>query len=152
MRLLNYCVLSALSLKTLGWYYNIFTEVWGMEKKNKMEIKINGIEYTVVSDDPLEYIQRIAICVDQKMSAISNANPRLSTAMSAVLTAINLADDYCKLSDIYEELNKRIQKENDDYEMIKLENKDLEQENEMLKEEIQQLKIELAEKEGRLSK
>lgn len=60
---------------------------------NKLQVKICGQEYTLVSDDSREYMLEMADYVDRKMVAVKNQNNRLSTSMAAILVALNVADD-----------------------------------------------------------
>ena len=74
-----------------------------MESK-KVEVKINNIEYTLVTNEPEEYVQRVALLVNKRMNEISEGSPQLSTAMKAVLTAINLADECLKNESVLDNL------------------------------------------------
>ena len=65
-------------------------------EKRKFEIRIQGKPYMIVSTEEDEYVQRVALNVDKTMSEISRANPMLSTAMSGVLAALNISDEYYK--------------------------------------------------------
>ena len=109
-----------------------------MESK-KVEVKINNIEYTLVTNEPEEYVQRVALLVNKRMNQISEGAPQLSTAMKAVLTAVNLADD-CLKNEYIEEA-KGLGSE--------LEAKRLEVEK--LREDVHKLQIELAKRETELS-
>ncbi|SCZ77565.1 cell division protein ZapA [Acidaminobacter hydrogenoformans] len=80
-----------------------------MPEKNKVVVRIMGHEYTLVSEDTREYMQRVANVVDDKMKEIAAANKKLSTSMMAVLTALNVTDEYLKIAAHNEELEKRIQ-------------------------------------------
>lgn len=60
---------------------------------NKLQVKICGQEYTLVSDESREYMLETADYVDRKMVAVKNQNSRLSTSMAAILVALNVADD-----------------------------------------------------------
>jgi cell division protein ZapA len=75
-----------------------------MSQKNKVIVRIHGQEYKLMSDDTREYMQGLANFVDDRMQEIANGNSKLSTAMMAVLTALNIADDYYKLKSQYEDL------------------------------------------------
>ena len=67
-----------------------------MAEKNKLTVLIDGKEYTIVSERPIEHIQAVALCADTKMREIRSldSSKSHSTAMIAVLTTINLAEDY----------------------------------------------------------
>lgn len=67
-----------------------------MSNRNKVIVRIYGQEYTMVSSESREYMQRVANYVDDKMDDIAKKSKKLSTAMVAVLTALNVADDYFK--------------------------------------------------------
>ena len=65
--------------------------------KIKTTVRIGGKEYTMTGNDSEEYIHRVAIYVDRKMSQIEESNNNLSTTMLAVLTCLNIADELLKL-------------------------------------------------------
>jgi len=65
-----------------------------VEGKNKAVVKIYGHEYAIVSDNDREHIQKVSNLVDDKMKEISAKNKKLSTAMVAVLTALNMAEEF----------------------------------------------------------
>lgn len=67
-----------------------------------------GQEYTLVSDDSREYMQRVSNLVDDKMKEITLANKKLSTSMIAVLTALNSTDEYLKMKDERDLLLKKL--------------------------------------------
>lgn len=67
-----------------------------------------GQEYTLVSDDSREYMQRVSNLVDDKMKEITAANKKLSTSMIAVLTALNSTDEYLKMKDERDLLLKKL--------------------------------------------
>ena len=66
-----------------------------MENK-KVEVKINNVEYTLLTNESEEYVQRVALLVNKRMAQIQEGNKQLSTAMTAVLTSINIADELLK--------------------------------------------------------
>ncbi len=72
--------------------------------KNKVEVKIHGQEYKLMSEDSHEYMQVLAKFLDSRMEEIAKGNKKLSTAMVAVLSALNVADDYFKLKEAYNAL------------------------------------------------
>lgn len=65
-----------------------------MEDKNRVTVKIYGQEYTISGDKPREHIMRVADHVNTKMHEIARALPGGSVSSLAVLSAVNVADDY----------------------------------------------------------
>jgi len=61
--------------------------------ENKLQVKICGQEYTVVSENSREYMLEVADYVDRKLVEIKGINCHLSTSMAAILVALNVADD-----------------------------------------------------------
>ncbi len=78
-----------------------------MEKK-KVKVLINGAEYTLVTEEPAEYVQRVAVRVDRVLSEIAQSDKKLSTAMLAMLTSINLADELIRLEDSADNLRDKV--------------------------------------------
>lgn len=64
-----------------------------MGDKVKSVVRIAGNEYTLSADTSEEYIHKVAIYVDRKMMQIQKLRPEFSTAMIAVLAAVNIADE-----------------------------------------------------------
>ena len=75
-------------------------------EKIKTIVNIGGKEYTIAGAESAEYIHRVAICVNQKMAELKRGNAQLNNTLLAILTAINIADDYLKLKDEMEELKR----------------------------------------------
>ncbi|MBN2898779.1 MAG: cell division protein ZapA [Clostridia bacterium] len=78
-----------------------------MTVKNKVVVKILGQEYTLISDDSREHMQRVSNLVDDKMRELYNSNKKMSTSMVAVLTALNMTDEYLKAVDEQKAIIKR---------------------------------------------
>ena len=78
--------------------------------KVKTIVNIGGKEYTIAGSESAEYIHRVALCVNQKMAEIKCGNEQLNNTLLAVLTAINIADDYIKLKDELELIKKEMEK------------------------------------------
>ena len=119
-------------------------------ENTKMEVKINGMEYTIVSNEPEEYVQRVALMVNKKIAEVKTGGKGLSTAMLAVMAAMNLADELIKSEAAAENLRKEISVYMDEVQAgnAELEMKKLEVEN--LKEEMHKLEIELAKRDTEL--
>lgn len=77
-------------------------------EKNKVKVLIKGQEYTLVTAESAEYVQRVAVRVDKTLAGIAEGNKRLSTAMLSMLTSINLADELVRLEDSADNLRKQI--------------------------------------------
>lgn len=121
-----------------------------MESK-KVEVKINNIEYTLVTNEPEEYVQRVALMVNKHMNKISEGNPQLSTAMKAVLSAINIADDYLKNEGVLDNLRVELKGYMEEARGLSTELEAKRLEVEKLREDVHKLQIELAKKETELS-
>ncbi len=115
-----------------------------------MEVKINNMEYVVVSNEPEEYVQRVALLVNKKISEVKNTNGHLSTAMLSVMACMNLADELLKATDSLNNLRNEIGGYMEDSQKTgaELEEKKLEVEN--LKEDMHKLEIELAKRDTEL--
>jgi len=77
-------------------------------EKNKVKVLINGAEYTLVTSESAEYVQRVAVRVDRKFKEIRRENLALTNNMVAILTAINMTDDYIKMEEEANNLRKQI--------------------------------------------
>ena len=67
-------------------------------KKNRAVVTVHGREYTLLGEEPTDYMQRVAVYVDRRMSEISFSAP-LSEDRLMALTALNLADELLKSKD-----------------------------------------------------
>ncbi|WHH61063.1 cell division protein ZapA [Petroclostridium sp. X23] len=122
-----------------------------MASKNKVEVRIHGKDYTIMGAESEEYIQRVALYIDKKMNEVAGTSNKLSTSMAAVLTAINVADDYFKSVEALEHLRSEIQQYIKELGQSTSECEKYKKETEKLKETVQQLKIELVRKETELN-
>ncbi len=77
------------------------------ENKIKTTVRIGGVDYSMSGLESEEYMHRVAILVDRKISDIERAHPALSTSQAAVLAAINLADEVLKLREENEALDEK---------------------------------------------
>ncbi len=84
-----------------------------MAEKNRLTVLIDGKEYTIVSEQPKEHIQAVALCADTKMREVSQleSSKTHSTAMIAVLTTLNLAEDYINIKNDYAQLSQKAEAE-----------------------------------------
>ncbi len=119
-----------------------------MEKK-KVKVLINGAEYTLVTHEPAEYVQRVAVRVDKALSEISKADKTLSTAMLAMLTSINLADELIRQEDNADNLRKQVAESLKNETQLSAQVSQQTSRIRELEEKIQELKIELAKSNAR---
>lgn len=117
----------------------------------KVEVKINNIEYTLLTNEPEEYVQRVALLVNKRMNQITEGSPQLSTAMKAVLTAINIADDYLKNESVLDNLRVELKGYVEEAKGLGAELEEKRLEVEKLREDVHKLQIELAKRETELS-
>lgn len=67
-------------------------------EKNRVEVVIDGQIITLVSDEQEEYMQKVALYIDKKLSEIrsSKSNKPVSEHLRTLLISVNIADDYFK--------------------------------------------------------
>jgi cell division protein ZapA len=112
--------------------------------KNKILIRICGKEYAVVGQESDEYMQRVSLYIDKKMNEITKSNTKLSTAQAAVLTSINVADDYFKTLEAYNTVEDEYSRLNTECERSKRERDELKKEIEKNMDKIKSLEIKAA--------
>ena len=82
-----------------------------MEKK-RVRVDIMGRGFNLVSGENTEYILSVAKEVDTKMRELKDENPKLTYDTAAVLTSLNLCDEFMRLKyemendEKFEEINK----------------------------------------------
>ena len=75
--------------------------------KNKVTVSIAGQEYALNTTDDAAYVQKVAAHVDEQVRRVSEAG-RISMLDSAVLAALNIADEYFKEQAAEENLRTQI--------------------------------------------
>ncbi len=78
--------------------------------KDTITVTIFGVEYAITSDRDPEEVRRIAKYVDDKMWEISENNSLITTEKVAILTALNIAEDYIRTLDHTKKETDRIQR------------------------------------------
>ncbi len=78
-------------------------------EKTKTVVNIAGKDYTICGTESAEYIHRVALKVNGKFNEVKNDNPDLNNMQLAMLTSINIADDYIKLLDEAEVLKSELE-------------------------------------------
>ena len=82
-------------------------------QKNRTNVKIYGTEYVILGQESSSHVRLVASIVDKKIREIYGKNPSLDTNKLAVLTAVNIVNDYIKLIDRVEELENELNREKD---------------------------------------
>ena len=118
--------------------------------RNKVELRISGKDYMLVGTEPEEYIQRVGHYIDKKMSEIMRTSNKLSTSMAAVLTAINVGDDFFKCHENEMNLKKELKRAQEEIESLRADKQRLIQENSTLGGLNTNIKLELAKREAEL--
>lgn len=73
-------------------------------EKNKVTVEIFGEKYALRGDMDTERVKLLAKMVDEEMRAVAKGNHRLPPAKVAVLAALNLANEYLKIQDDYQQV------------------------------------------------
>lgn len=76
------------------------------QNKKRIIVDIYGHQYTIIGDENSSHIRLVASMVDSKMKEISQSNPYLDTNKLAILTAVNIVNDYLKIKNEHELLKK----------------------------------------------
>ncbi len=121
-----------------------------MAERNKVEIRIAGKDYKLVGVEADEYIQRIGLYVDKKMNEILKQNSKLSTSMAAVLTALNVADDFVKTKEREKDFKKQYSAACEKIKVLQEEKVKLAGEKEKMAKQNTELQLELAKREAEL--
>ena len=96
--------------------------------QNRVTVTVGGLKYTLLTTEGEDYVHRIADYVNGKLKGTA-AQTGISQMDSAVLTAINIADDRFKEQEASENLRRQI--------------KELLEENSKLKQELSEAKREI---------
>ncbi len=114
------------------------------------KVNICNNEYLIKGNEAEEYIEKLALSVDKKMCAIIRENPKMSTSMAAVLTAINISDDYFKERDqantqkaLMDDMEKKLKDQQSHIRILESKISKLTQTNESLKSTLAQTREDL---------
>lgn len=114
------------------------------ENRTKTKVRIGGVDYVISSTTDANYVLRIAEFVDKKLSELSRADKRLSTAMAAILTAVNISDELFRTKEDGETLRGQLLQYADEAGTLKAQNQKLTMENKRLNEENRNLQLQNA--------
>lgn len=77
--------------------------------QNRVTVTIAEQKYSLLASESQEYMERVAGLVDGQIRETLRVGGKLSLMEAAVLTAMNLADDYLKEQEITNDLRGQIQ-------------------------------------------
>ncbi|UOQ87424.1 cell division protein ZapA [Gracilibacillus salinarum] len=78
-------------------------------EKARTTVDIYGRSYNIVGNEKNEQVRIVASLVDEKMREIHEVNKSLDTTNLAVLTAVNTMNDYIKLKEEFDVLQKLLE-------------------------------------------
>lgn len=78
-----------------------------MTEKRKINILIDGRNFTVVGSDNEDYVRALASYVDKRIKDLASKNDRLCQTSSATLAALNIADELYKTKSKLEQLENK---------------------------------------------
>lgn len=78
-------------------------------EKQRITVTIYGQQYTIVGHESPSHVKDVAQLVDDKMKEIKKRNIYLDTTQLAVLTSVNMVDDYLKLLKENESLREELE-------------------------------------------
>lgn len=98
-----------------------------MAEKKKIDVTIDGHNFTVIGTDDEDYIRNLSYYVDKRIKQLVSKNDRLSPTMAATLAALNIADELHKLNAKYENLKSTTKKPLEEYDKLVKELEDAKQ-------------------------
>lgn len=124
-----------------------------MSPKNDTKVLIGGNVYTLSGNESEEYIQRVALYINNKMEEVrrSDNGKTLNTRLQSVLLAINIADDLFKSKETINQFEAKLKAQEEkadalNQNIVALEKKlsDVENEKEAVSSKIERLERELS--------
>lgn len=122
----------------------IITERVTDMNKNKVQVKIGGATYTIVTEDEPEYVEGLAEELNDEIRSICNSNPSLSMTQAAVLVALDQSDACKKATASSDNLRAQIKDYLEDSARARMEVDVARREVERLNREISELRDKLA--------
>ena len=109
---------------------------------NKVKVTIMGADYSILAEDDPRYVQLLGKELDSKMAGIMKVNSRLSTTQTAVLAALDYADESKKATVTADRLREQIKDYLDDASAAKSKADLARHDSERLKKEVEALQAE----------
>jgi len=83
------------------------------DDKTRIQVEIYNQTYTIVGEESAAHVRLVCGLVDQKMRDLKDNNQHLDTSRLAVLTAVNVMNDYLKLQEDYAKLQRTVEEKED---------------------------------------
>ena len=78
---------------------------------NQIKINVGGINYTVKSDESVEYLKELGEELEQRLRRITKQSPTASTTMAAIIAALECADEAKKTKQELNATKEQLQKQ-----------------------------------------
>lgn len=65
--------------------------------KKSFDVVIQNQKFTIRSDADERHVKKVTEIVNKKMQDLLSANPNMSTLQAAILTSLNVTDDFLKM-------------------------------------------------------
>ena len=117
-----------------------------MMEKNRVNLKICGSSYSILTEDDPEYVEGLGEIIDKEMKAVSQEAPTLSHTQCAELVALDQTDACKKATASADNLRAQIKDYLEDSARARMEVDVARREIERLNREISNLRNKLAEK------
>ncbi len=98
-----------------------------MADKNKIRFTINGKAYTLLHDEPEEYMHRIEHYLNTRVAAVSKSGIQLGEQTAIVMAAISITDELFKTQKNFNTLKNEIKRMMDEYDRLKSEKQELDE-------------------------
>lgn len=113
-------------------------------EKNRVNLKICGSSYSILTEDDPDYVEELGELIDKEMKQVSQEAPSLSTTQCAVLVALDQADSCKKATASADNLRAQIKDYLEDSARARMEVDVARREIERLNREISNLRNKLA--------
>lgn len=120
-------------------------------EKNRITVDIFGTPYKMVGNTTINYMKMVASHVDEHMHRIAESNNKYDTTRTAVLAAVNMADEFyqiqSELEKVWEDLKQsrheieELRRVNEDLSKLKQENVKWDEERNALEFELRKLQL-----------
>lgn len=114
-----------------------------MAEKNKIRFTINGKTYTLLHDEPEEYMHRIEHYLNTRVSAASKSGIQLGEQTAIVMASISITDELFKTQKNFNTLKNEITRMMDEYDRLKIEKQELDEQLSAAEQQIDKLSKQL---------